>query len=413
MKTLAVLLLMAAAFGWALGLFMGGQGAWGWLRAFCEAAAIGAIADWFAVVALFRRPMGLPIPHTAVIPHNKARIADSLADFVRDHFLDPDTLMAKLAALDPAGWLSRWMQDITRSGVWLQQARGWAVGLLESLDDQRVQRAIVELVMEKARQWDAASSVGEVLTLLTREGRHHAVLDTGLHKVGDYLAREEVKAVVAGLLLKHVRQEWPLVSGMVDKISSTSDMAARFADTLSSSVLAELRSVLAEPAHPLRQRYEQWLVDVIDRLRGDPALAQDFNRLKNQKLDDPVVQAYVASLGADIKTALQNDLGRPDSAVMQYAERAVRTLGEQMAVGGLLRDAVNQQVLAAANDVALTLRSRLTRHMSDTIKAWDDEQLVQQLERNVGKDLQYIRLNGTLVGGLVGLAIHAVVIWTA
>ena len=408
MKQFAVLLLLSVVLGFTVSQAMGGQGVWGWIQAFCEAAAIGAVADWFAVVALFRRPLGLPIPHTAVIAQNKARIADSLAEFVRDHFLDPDTLIAKLAAYDPAARLSNWLRDPARAGQWVRQLQVWALGTLNAFDDERLQRAVQALVMEKARQWNAASTTGEVLGLLTREGRHHELLDAGLRKVGDYISTEEVKAVVAGLLLRHVRKEWPLVSSVVDKISSTADMAGSFAEKLSRSALSELSDVLAQPNHPMRQRYDQWLERYINRLKHDPALGLAFNDLKNKKLDDPVVQHYLGSLWADIKALLKSDLADPSSAVASHLESLLRVLGEQIATDGALRDSVNQHILTGSSELVSQLRNAITCHISNTLKAWDDEQLVRQIELSVGKDLQFIRISGTLVGGLAGLAIHAV-----
>ena len=410
MQRLALALLLAAVLGLAVSQAMGGQGAWGWLQAFCEAAAIGALADWFAVVALFRKPLGLPIPHTAVIAQNKDRIADSLAVFVRDHFLDPATLMEKLALYDPAARLGDWLRDPTRMGQWVQQARGWALGMLDAFDDQRLERAVQDLVMRKAQQWNAAGTVGEVLGLLTQAGRHHALLDAGLRKVADYVATDEVKAVVAGLLLRHVRKEWPLVSSVVDKIASTNDMAGSFAEKLSHSALSELSDVLAQPDHPLRQRYEQWLFTYIARLKSDPALGQAFNELKNKKLDDPVVRAYVGSLWTDIKSLLQQDLADPLSAVAGQLESLLRALGAHIANDSALRASVNQHVLQASGELVRQLRGGITAHISSTLKAWDDEQLVRQLELSVGKDLQFIRISGTLVGGLAGLAIHALLL---
>jgi uncharacterized membrane-anchored protein YjiN (DUF445 family) len=412
MQRIALLLLLLALAGLALSHAMGGQGGWGWLLAFCEAAAIGALADWFAVVALFRRPLGIPVPHTAVIPANQARIADSLADFVRDHFLDPDTLMVKLAAMDPAARLSDWLRDPARLSGWMDHARHWALGTLNALDDERLQNAVLQQLITKARQWDAASTTGEVLGLLTQDGRHHALLDAGLNKVGQWLERDEVKAVVASLLLKHVRQEWPLMAGMVDKISSTSDMAHSFAEKLSRSALAELQDVLAQPDHPLRHRYEQWLAQTLERLQHDPALGQAFNDLKNRQLDDPLVRRYASTLWADVKALLQKDLADPDSAIAMHLRTALQGFGEQMANDPELRVSVNQHLLDAAREVVGQLRGGITHHISQTVKSWDGEQLARELELSVGKDLQYIRISGTLVGGLAGLIIHSVLLAT-
>lgn len=411
MQRLALLMLVAAVAGLVVSHGMGGQAGWGWLMAFCEAAAIGALADWFAVVALFRRPLGLPIPHTAVIPASQDRIADSLADFVRDHFLDPETLMAKLAALDPAARLSEWLRDPARIDSWMAQAQRWALGALNALDDERLQNAVLQQIVIKAKAWNAAGTTGEVLGLLTQDGRHQDLLDTGLKKVGQWIQRDEVKAVVASLLLKHVRQEWPFVASMVDKVSSTSDMASSFADKLSRSALDELQDVLAQPEHPMRHRYERWLAETLTRLQNDPALAQAFNDFKNRRLDDPLLRRYAATLWTDVKQLLQKDLADPNSVMAMHLRTALIGFGEQMADDAELRSSVNQHLLAAARDVVGQLRGGLTEHISQTVKSWDAKQLANELELSVGKDLQYIRISGTLVGGLAGLAIHAVLMW--
>lgn len=410
MQWLAAGLLVASLCGLILSHFMGGLGVWGWVRAFCEASAVGALADWFAVVALFRHPLGLKLPHTAIIPQSKARIADSLADFVRDHFLDPETLLAKLAVFDPARRLGEWLRDPARTSFWVAEARNWALGALNMFDDERMQKATLELLVAQARRWDASATAGEILSLLTQDGRHHELLDAGLHKVGEFLAEDGVKATVAQMMLKHVRKEWPHVTGMVDKVSSTSKMADNLAEKLSASALSELREILAQPEHPLRLRYEQWLTHYIDRLRSDPALREAGNQIKERALSDPAVRTFVSSLWVDIKRRMQDDLADPHSAMAAHLESALKGIGHRLASDEPLRDAINEHILSAASELALNLRSGVTTHISQTIKAWDDRQLVRELELSVGRDLQFIRISGTLVGGLAGLALHAAVL---
>ena len=166
-KRIALSLLLLALCGLALAHAMGGAGGWGWLRAFCEASAVGAIADWFAVVALFRYPLGIKIPHTAIIPKAKERIADGLAEFVRDKFLDPQAILAKLAVFDPARKLGEWLTDPQRVRFWVGQGQRWALGLLDTFDDERLKKATLELIALQLRRWDAAPTAGDVLGLLT------------------------------------------------------------------------------------------------------------------------------------------------------------------------------------------------------------------------------------------------------
>jgi len=407
MKWLAAALLVAALAGLALAVWQGGQGAWGWLQAFCEASAIGAIADWFAVVALFRHPLGLPLPHTAIIPRGKARVADGLASFVRDHFLEPQALVAKLGVFDPAARLADWLAEPARVREWVDQGRRWASKAVGLFDDDRMRRATLELVIAQARRWNSAATAAEVLTMLTQGGRHHELLDAGLQKVAGFLAEDEVKARVSALMVRHARKEWPKVVGMVELVTPVARMADGLAGKLSASVLGELRDVLAQPEHPVRLRYEQWLAEFIERLRHDEGLAAAFERVKERMISDPAVLEYAGSVWNDLKRLLQADLADESSTLGDHIAQAILDVGDRLRHDTGLRAALNEHLLSAAGQLATTLRVGVTSHIAQTIKDWDDRQLVDELELSVGKDLQYIRINGAVVGGVAGLALHA------
>jgi uncharacterized membrane-anchored protein YjiN (DUF445 family) len=411
MKAVAASLLVLALCGLALAHAMGGAGVWGWVRAFCEASAIGAIADWFAVVALFRYPLGVKIPHTAIIPQSKDRIADGLAEFVRDHFLDPATILARLAVFDPARRLGEWLTDPTRVRSLVAQGQGWLLGLLETFDDKRLQQATLDLIVQQLQRWDAAPTAGHVLGLLTENGRHHQLLDAGLQQLSEFLIQDEVKAKVSQMMLKHARKEWPKIVGTLQVVANVPDMADGLADTLSASMLAELHAVLAQPDHPVRLRYQAWLNEFIDRLRSDPKLVESVNELKQRAIDDPSVGIYVSALWADLKHKLREDLAHENSTVARYLEGALREIGHKLASDDSLRDAINEHLLSAAGHLAADLRTGITTHIAQTVKDWDDKQLVRELELNVGRDLQFIRINGTVVGGLIGLLLHSVAVF--
>ena len=411
MKAVAASLLLLALCGLVLAHAMGGAGGWGWLRAFCEASAVGAIADWFAVVALFRYPLGIKIPHTAIIPQGKARIADGLAEFVRDNFLDPATLLAKLAVFDPARRLGEWLTDPDRVRFWVGQGQGWLLGLLETFDDKRLQKATLDLIVQQIHRWDAAPTAGDVLSLLTQNGRHHQLLDAGLQQLSEFLVQDDVKAKVSQLMLKHARKEWPKIIGTLEVVANVPDLADGLADKLSLSVLTELQEVLAQPEHPVRLRYEAWLKTFIERLRTDPLLIASVHQIKERAITDPDVQAYVSSLWIDIKHMLRHDLAQENSAVARHIEGGLREIGQRLASDISLRDAINEHLLSAAGNLATDLRAGITTHIAQTVKAWDDKQLVRELELNVGRDLQFIRINGTVVGGLIGLLLHAVAVF--
>ena len=407
MKWGAAALLAAALAGLALAVWMGGQGAWAWVEAFCEASAVGAIADWFAVVALFRHPLGLPFPHTAIIPRNKARVADGLAHFVRDHFLEPETLVARLGVFDPARRLGDWLADPARVADWVGDARRWALKAVGLFDDGRMRQATLELVVAQARRWNTATTAAEVLTVLTQGGRHHELLDAGLEKIGGFLAEDEVKARVSALMVRHARKEWPKVIGMVELVTPVARMADGLADKLSASVLGELREVLAQPDHPVRLRYDRWLAEFIERLRTDESLIAAFERVKERAIGDPAVLEYAASVWRDIKRRLQADLADERSALADHVAQAMHDVGERLRGDVGLRAALNEHLLSAAGQLTTNLRSGVTEHIAQTIKDWDDRQLVDELELSVGKDLQFIRINGAVVGGIAGLALHA------
>lgn len=410
MKIAALALLVAMISGFITSHVMGGQGAWAWVRAFCEAATVGALADWFAVVALFRRPMGLPIPHTAIIPSNKDRIGDNLAVFVRDHFLDPDTLMDKLRGFDPAARLSRWLARPKQAHALSDGARRVALQTLDLLDDSAVRGVIQEFVVKMLRRWDAAGTAGEVLGLLTRDGRHQELLDAAMERLGGYLGDEDVKERASALLVKFARKEWPRIIKAVDVIASVEGIADNLADRLARALVQELRDVLSEPDHPVRRDYEAWVLDYIARLRTDPALAAQVEAMKQRAIDHPKVQEYVQGLWDDIHAALRRDLSDEQSALAAHLENALLALARKLGEDPDLREAINGHVLGAARRLTGRLRIGVTEHISRTVKLWDERHLVEELELSVGRDLQYIRFNGTLVGGLIGVLLHAAVL---
>lgn len=410
MKIAALALLVAMISGFITSHLMGGQGVWAWVRAFCEAATVGALADWFAVVALFRRPMGLPIPHTAIIPSNKDRIGDNLAVFVRDHFLDPDTLMAKLRGFDPAARLSRWLSRPKQAHALSDGARRVALQTLDLLDDRAVRGVIQAFVVKTLRRWDAAGSASEVLGLLTRDGRHQELLDAAMERLGGYLGDEDVKERASALLVKFARKEWPRIIKAVDVIASVEGIADNLADRLARALVQELRDVLSEPDHPVRRDYEAWVLDYIARLGSDPALAAQVEAMKQRAIDHPKVQEYVQGLWDDIHAALRRDLSDEHSALAAHLESALLALARKLGEDPDLREAINGHVLGAARRLTGRLRIGVTEHIARTVKLWDERHLVDELELSVGRDLQYIRFNGTLVGGLIGVLLHAAVL---
>ena len=407
LKAIAFGMLLVMLAGFAVSHWQGERGIWAWVAAFCEAAAVGAMADWFAVVALFRRPMGLPIPHTAIIPRSKERIGDSLAVFVRDQFLAPDMLLARLKVFDPAARLGGWLSAPEQVHMLADMARGWALQALDFFDEAAVRRQLHGFVVQQLRQWNAAYTAGELLALLTADGRHQRVLDEGLQRLARWLEQPEVKERASQLIVRYIQREWPTLSSTVNWIKPIDEIGDSLAERLAGAVLEEMQQVLAEPTHPLRQDYEQWLGSYVQRLREDPALATRIEQLKQEMIDHPALQEYVQGLWSRIHASLRADLQSEDSALAGYLERSMAALGRSLSSDPALRDALNQHLLEGAQRLTSRLRDGVTAHIAQTVKGWDERHLVEQLELSVGRDLQFIRFNGTLVGGLIGLLLHA------
>lgn len=407
LQAIAMALLLAALVVLLLSAWMGGQGVWAWTLAFSEAAVVGALADWFAVVALFRHPLGLPFPHTAIIPANKARIGDQLALFVRDHFLEPKILLQKLALFDPAARLGQWLAEPAQVQSWVAAVRGWSLQALDWLDDARLQLALKDLLSDALQRWNSAETAAQVLRALTKDGRHHAVLDAGLLKLAQVLDQEEVKAQVSAKLAQYARAEWPKMIGVISVFKSVDGMADELSTKLAQAMILDVVAVLQDAEHPLRKQYEAKVMDYIARLGEDQGIQAAFNDVKTHLLQRPELSDYSRVLVQEIKAWLRADLSREDSALAQHLAQAMAALGEKLREDASLRAAINEHVLAAAEKLVLDVREGVTEHIAKTVKDWDEAQLVKTLELSVGRDLQYIRFNGTLVGGVIGLGLHA------
>ncbi len=410
MKRVALGCLLASLAGLIVSLVMGAQGPWAWLKAFCEAAAIGGLADWFAVVALFRHPLGIPIPHTALIPQGKHRIADSLAEFVRDNFLHPEVLLQKLEILNPAERLGQWLREPVNLAQVTGSVRTMAVEALSLLNEQAVRRAIGEFLVARALSWNATGTAASVLDVLTKSGRHQDVLDGALSKLRDYLSTPEVRALVAARLVKFASTQWPKAVKLVDTIANVDKMADSLSDKLALQLVEEVQTALSQPDHSVRRQFDDWIHEFIDRLRHDPEFAREVNAMKDRVVQSDDVRAYLDGVWTEVRATIEQDLRRDDSVLMRHLDQSLAALGDRLSRDPALVRAINEHVLSAAERMVGGMREGITRHIASTVKAWDDRSLVRQIELSVGRDLQFIRLNGTLVGGVIGLLLYAVTI---
>ena len=404
MKRIALGLLGAAACVYALAAAMEGRhAAWGYVAAFAEAAMVGAMADWFAVVALFRHPLGLPIPHTAIIPANKARIGANLAGFICNNFLSTPQVLAKLEQFDPAGRLAQWLsqaasgQQLGRLGV---AAARYG---LSAFDDERVRAFLGQAASAGLAKVDLSVLAGQALEALTEGGRHQALLDDVLQQVATLVEGEAVQEHITDAIAREIKAL---------RYVGLDQVAARMATRKVVAVVANtIGDLAAQPAHPLRLRFDAFTRDFIDRLQHDSAFQARGEKLRADLLAHPALGEYLHGLWGELLGWLHADLGRPESSIGARIAELAQTLGQRLEADEAMRRWINEQITGAAPLAIERYREDIRRYIVERVDAWNTDEMTQELERNVGRDLQFIRINGTLVGGLVGLSIHAATMW--
>ena len=406
MKAIALGFLLAAVALLVLAHANGRAGAWGWIGAFAEAATIGALADWFAVVALFRHPLGLPIPHTAIIPRNQGRIADNLARFIGEHFLARERLLERVLAWNPAQRLGVFLTTPERLQALSRQLQRWAAQSLTALDSPEVERELQRVVREQLARWDAASTGAQLVRALTHGEHHQRLLNAALSQVADWVGREEVRAFMTDRLIALGRREYPRLLWIADRLRYTEALGDAVSARLAEAVIEETQAVLRDPDHPLRHRYSEEAERLLDNLEHDPQLQARVAAFKQRLLDSPVLADYVAQLWRRLREWLHADLAHEDSVAMARFDAVAARLGERLRDDPLWQATANEQFSIAAHYLADQLREVAPRYIRETVDGWDTRFLVEEIERSVGRDLQFIRLNGTVIGGLAGLVLY-------
>ncbi|MDR5768981.1 MULTISPECIES: DUF445 domain-containing protein [unclassified Caballeronia] len=409
MKWFAAGLLVAAGALFALAKSQHDAGAWAWVSSFAEAAMVGALADWFAVVALFRHPLGVPIPHTAILPANKARVADNLAVFVRDRFLGTDALVARVNAFDPASRLSMWLAEPANAELLGRKAVGAVGQLLSFVDDERVKSMLYETLRRRAESFDLASATGSVLSTLISDRRHQLLLDEGLKQLAGWLDKPEVQEMLATRIVAVAGEEYPKLVGMLGFVGlNAEDLGNKFAAGLVRGANQWLHDVSSDPEHERRKAFDAAVERFVERLKTDPAFKARIDEHKREWLERPELRTYVNGLWDEFIAWLDADIKRPDSALHAKVVAMAGGFAEALGSDPALRESINEHMRDALKALAPELRDGIAKHIAATVKQWDDATLVRDVELNIGRDLQFIRVNGTLVGGAVGILIHAV-----
>ncbi|MFI8617019.1 DUF445 domain-containing protein [Acidovorax sp. NPDC077693] len=401
-QALALLLLVTAVFVATSvverGLWLNGA------KAMAEAAMVGALADWFAVVALFRRPLGLPIPHTAVIARNQARIGRNLATFVRDKFLDVPSLVALIRRHDPAERLAQWLTAPGNAALLGHQATRLASAALETVQDAQVERFIQKAARALIGQVDMSRALAAVLDTLTHNGRHQALLDDVLEKLIELLHNEQTRAWVAQTIVLWLKKDHP----RTEKLLPSDWLGDKGSALLARALESVMADVADNPQHALRAQFDAAVQRFIERLRSDPDWVRKGEEIRTYLQTDATVAGYVQTLWQDLRGTLQRDLADADSVVARQVRNLGQWLGQSLAGDAALRQSLNDRLEHWVQGLAPDVSQFVAQHIEDTVRRWDTEEMTQLIELNIGKDLQYIRINGTVVGGLIGLVLFAV-----
>ena len=402
-KRLALSLLLIAAATFVVTLFLPPNFWVLGLKAIAEAAMVGALADWFAVVALFRR---VPVPfisrHTAIIPRNKDRIGENLGRFVQEKFLDTDSLLALIRRHDPSQMLAQWLNtpgNADRIGRHLLQVMR---GFLDLTDDQRIQRFLRRAVHRALDKVDLTQSSALLLDSLTKNNRHQELLDAAVQQLLRLLHKPGTREFIAAQIVRWLKREHPIKAKMLP----TEWLGEHSADLVANAVDSILDQVALDQGHELRLGFDRAVQRLIERLKTDPEMAERAEGIKSWLKEDESFNRYIGELWQDLRGWLKDDLNSEDSRVQERVRLAALWLGETLAADDALRASMNQHLEDAARSVAPEFAAFLTRHISDTVKSWDARDMSQQIELNIGRDLQFIRINGTLVGGTIGLILY-------
>ncbi|MEQ6434765.1 DUF445 family protein [Comamonas sp. w2-DMI] len=382
------------------------------LRAICEAAMVGALADWFAVTALFR-PIPLPWVgrHTAIIPRNKDRIGENLAVFVRDKFLDAPSLVALIGRHDPARALSDWLTTPANSTLLGRQVARLALAALEMVQDTQVEKFLTQSLKAILSQLNLTGAAASLLTGLTQGGRHQAVLDDVLARLGSVLRNEQTHVLIAHTIVAWLKREHPLK----EKMLPTDWLGEKGASVIAAALDGLLQDIAHHPDHRMREAFDASVRRLIERLQNDPEYEQRVEKLRHYLLHDEKLASYLRELWLGLRVKIEKDLADEHSQIARKATAMGRWLGQSLAHDEALRSSMNERLKRWATALAPDVSQFIGQHIADTVKRWDAEQLSELIETHIGKDLQYIRINGTLVGGAIGLALfllsHAGSLW--
>jgi len=367
-----------------------------WVEAFSEAALIGGLADWFAVVALFRHPGGIPLPHTAIVPHNKDRIGVQLGIFVEQNFLTPTIIASKLRELDLARHALRWLAVPENWRSLLVTARALVPRLLDAVDDAEVRAVVRRVVAQEVEHLDLSRAAGAVLQIVTADRAHQRVLARVLPVVARWLdgQRPEIK--------RRFMKRSLLTPGFVDAY-----IVNRFVD----GMIDLVDEVAKTPDHPMRAQFDGYLAELVVRLREDPEMEAQAERVKRAILDGSELDQLVATGWSALKARLERPPSEAAPASARLAEIAAKIASGMLEEPELV-ERLNVRLCDAAEAVLARFQQQFSLLITEIVQRWDADVITEKIETELGPDLQFIRLNGSLVGGAAGVVLHAALVVT-
>jgi len=395
MKLVATSLLVIAAIVFVVAKLNEDSGAWvGYVRAIAEAAMVGALADWFAVTALFRHPLRLPIPHTAIIPKRKDQIGRSLGDFVESNFLTAEVIDERLHGAEIGRRAGQWLAEPAHAERAADALVDVVRGGVEVLDDEEIQAGLEHFVRARVQATQVSPLIGRVLDLTIEGGHHQRLLDAILVGVGGFL--DDNRATFRRRMDEE--SPWWVPDGIDDRVfAKIYDVVGRF-----------LADVQASPHHELRASVDVRASDFARRLQEDPDLHRKGEELKQELLDHPEVRRWIESLWGETKRAMLLAVDDRDSELRRRIVSSTQRLGARLANEPELQRKIDDWVAAALAHLVANYRTEVSEIIASTVAKWDADATATKLELQVGRDLQFIRINGTVVGGLAGFVIHAV-----
>lgn len=376
------------------------QPRWPWLgfvAAFAEAATIGGIADWYAVVALFRRPLGLPIPHTAIIPANQVRIADNLGRFIEANFLAPEPVRAKLKEVDFAARVAEWLADPARARGLSEFGARLLPRAIEAIEGSGLGGFLGQRIREQLQKVRVAPLAAELLTAVTEDRRHQKLFDELIGVLDKFLTDEA--ALVA--MRDKIRDELPSLFRLFQA-------DAYLVKKIVASASALFQEVLADQNHTLRHEFDRFVIGFIETLRDSPDYAARAEQLKRDLLARPEIGALAGDVWKNLREFVERDLEQEDSRMREHLAGLFVDIGRQLAADPHIRADMNEGFVVALSSFVESQKSGVSTFIADQVKRWDLAQLVRLIELNIGRDLQYIRFNGMVIGGLAGLVLYSV-----